>query len=70
MRETGAKPVTLFFPVSQVRWSDMRSIASRSQLRAYAQFFSAVEVETPSVAAACLAVRIPPAALLRARSLR
>jgi transposase len=35
----------------------MRSIATRSQLRAYAQFFSAVEVETPSAAAACSAVR-------------
>ncbi len=35
----------------------MRSIATRSQLRAYAQSFSAVEVETPSAAAACSAVR-------------
>ena len=32
-------------------------MATRSQLRAYAQSFSAVEVETPSAAAACAAVR-------------
>ena len=37
----------------------MRSIATRSQLRAYAQSFSAVEVEIPSAAADCSAVRPP-----------
>src|SRR6266498_4476662 len=45
-----------FFLVGQGRSPDRRSIATRSQLRAYAQSFSAVEVETPSAAAACSAV--------------
>ena len=47
----------VFFPVGQGRWPDMRSIATRSQLRAYAQSFSAVEVETPGAAAAFRALR-------------
>src|SRR4051794_41736023 len=56
MRETEGEPVT-FFPVDQGQRSDVLSIVTRSQLRAYAQSFSAVEVETPSAAAACSAVR-------------
>ncbi len=46
-----------FFPVGQGRLPNPRLIATRSQLRAYAQSFSAVEVETPSAAAACSVVR-------------
>jgi hypothetical protein len=45
MRETGPEPVTIF-PAGQGRCPEMRSIATWSQLRAYAQSFSAVEVET------------------------
>src|SRR5580658_166486 len=36
MRETATEPVIIFL-VGQGRWPDMRSIAARSLLRAYAQ---------------------------------